>query len=156
MNRIAQEYINKQKEIAERKKLEKRKDFLEEIELYERIYSDNTKYTDEYPVKDTNEDSEHYGKFYKEIPIELTDEEYEEVLNAYKLNHGKVSSDDTVAMLLFSISVFIYIVGGLLALISFGAGAITGISTLAAVFVGGTSFLGFSRIIALLNDIKNK
>ena len=156
MNRYVQAYINKQKELAEKKKLENRAEFLEEINLFNRVYSDSTYYSDEYPIKDTDEASESFGKYYKNEPLTLSDEEYKEVLEAYKLNHALASSDDAVAQLLFYIAIFTYIVGGLLALLSFTAGAFTGIAAIVSVFVSGTSFLGFSRIISLLNDIKNK
>ncbi len=156
MNRAAQEYINKQKEIAEKAKLKEREEFLEEIGLRERIYSDNTEYTDEFPSKDTDDTSEHFGKYYTTATPTLSDEEYEAVLKAYKLNNELKTSDDHVAYALKLIAIFIYIIGGLLALVSFTSGAFVGILTILSVFISGTSFLGFSRIIELLNDIKNK
>ena len=156
MNSAAQEYINKQKEIAKNRKLKEREEFLEDIGLCERIYSDNTKYTEEFPCKDTDEDSEHFGKYYTTVTPALSDEEYEEVLKAYKLNNDLKTPYDDVAYALKLIAIFIYIIGGLLALVSFSSGAFVGILTILSVFVSGTSFLGFSRIINLLNDIKNK
>ena len=156
MNSIAQEYINKQREIAQKEKLEERSEFLEDIGLYERIYSDNTKYTDEFPIKDTDEESEHFGKYYKKIPISLTDEEYEEVLKAYKLNNEVKTSEDSVAQALRMIAIFIYVIGGLLSILSFSADFFAGMTASISVIISGTSFLGFSRIINLLNNIKNK
>lgn len=156
MNPTVQEYIDKQKEIAKNKELEKRAEFLESIGLFERIYSQNTKYTEEYPVRDTDENSENYGKYYKEEPLVLTDEEYEAVLSAYRLTNKKPVSEDSVALTLYYIAIFIYVIGGLLALFSFVAGVFSGIVSCVSVLISGTSFLGFSRIIYLLNDIKDK
>ena len=156
MNSAAQEYINKQKQISEDRKLKEREEFLEEIGLRERVYSDNTEYTDEFPLKDKDDTSEHFGKQYTTVTPSLSDEEYEEVLKAYKLNNEIKNSTDTVAYTLKMLAIFIYVIGGLFALVSFTSGTFAGILTLLSIFITGTSFLGFSRIIDLLNDIKNK
>ncbi len=156
MNRIAEEYIKAQKEISNKENLSKREKFLEDLGLFEKEYSENTKYTDEYPSKETDEKSEHYGKYYKAIPLELTDEEFDEVKKAYELNHDPKTDEDYVAVALKCIAYFIFVVGGALSLIAFTADIFTGIAAVFSVFVSGMTFLGFSRIIKLLYDIKNK
>lgn len=156
MNRIVEEYIKKQNEIANKEKNEKRAEFLEELGLFEKIYSENTKYTDEYPSKETDEESEHYGKYYKAVPLEISDEEYAEIEKAYELNNDPKTDEDGVSVALKCIAIFIFVVGGVLSLFAFTADIFTGVAAMFSVFVSGMTFLGFSRIIKLLYDIKNK
>ena len=156
MNRTVEEYIQKQTEKARLAKQKEKEVFLEDIELYERVYSENTEYTDEFPCRDVDEESENYQKYYKNVKLDLTDEEYEEVVKAYRLNNPEDAKSDTIATILQCLAIFIYFVGGILALFVASADVFTGIASIFSVFVSGTLILGFSRVINLLNDIKNK
>ena len=148
---------------------EKVKRFLEDSEkaailcdlgLCEKEYSPSGEETPEYPLYDAEKKC-----YYKEIPIAVTDEEWEsikkkalenaELKKATQAARGKNVGNDIVALLLTGIAAVLY-VGGFIAGIVFkdkldSAAVMFGIWT--AAFVEGTVMLGFARIIKLLDKI---
>lgn len=149
MNEMLKKFLDDQKK-AEREKYEETKQqTLIDLDLYEIVYSPDNKYNDEYPEQEWET-----KKYYKKVPIDITDEEYQEV-KKYLEKETNVKSH-SVAMALNVIAWIIYIVGFLA-----GISAIESSFTLAFIywfvsFISGTMFLGFAEIIRLLNTIKNK
>jgi len=135
--------------------------------LYEKEYSPDGFDDEEHPFYDDGTD-----KYYKKVPINITDEEYQE-LKKYtnKANTESEPNTNTIATALAIIAWIIFIFG-FIAGIAFGntevehgyyynytkkefslviAATYWGIS-----FISGTVFLGFAEIIKLLDGIKNK
>ena len=111
-----------------------------------------------------------HHKYYKIIPIEITEEEYQEVKKYSKKKDDNLETN--------SMSTVLSIIGWLIFVGGFIAGIISGIieveggvyykytyttfSIAIALaywgisFISGTLFLGFAEIIKLLDNIKNK
>ena len=129
--------------------------------LYEKEYSEKDEYSNEYP--DIAWDAENNKqKYYKKIPIQLTDEECEKFKKIYYSSALKPTNP--IASALSIIAVLIYI-GGFIAGILLGVEAAelyedfafsVAFVYWATALISGTLFLGFAEIIKLLNDIKNK
>lgn len=161
MNQKAQDYINQKLEENHQKKLEARNRFLISQGLYEKEYSPNGNYTSEHTESEWCDET-HSNKYYRTIPIEVTDEEFEEIEKAYKLSQSSntlhASATNPVAKALQIIAVFTYIIGIILGGIEVNKteDISGGLFYWTTYFVVGTMILGFSEIIKLLNDIKNK
>ena len=101
---------------------------------------------------------------YKKVPIEVTDDEYEEILkHANKSTYNTTDYDsfftkeNTIAKIFTVIGWIVYIAGiiaGFSMIGGFGSGGFFGCAI--GAFISGTTFLGFAEIIELLEDIKNK
>ena len=131
--------------------------------LYEKVYSPNNSYDREYPFYDQNT-----RKYYKRVPIKITNEEYQE-LKKYttKTNADSEPDKNTIASVLTFIAWTIFIFG-FIAGIAFGntetgrryhekefSFAIAAIYWCLS-FISGTVFLGLAEIIKLLDSIKKK
>lgn len=167
MNKIVQEFIDKKKaEIENNKNKEKRK-LLMDLGICEKEYSQSSAWSEEYPDYEYDQETKE-GRYFKKIPINVTDEEYEEILKYCKQsdNTTTVNKENKVAKVLTGIAYAIFIIG---AILGFAMGYTKNIpedtyyfSFAVAVawwgvsFIGGMFMLGFAEIIKLLNAIKNK
>lgn len=167
MNKIVQEFIDKKKaEIENNKNKEKRK-LLMDLGICEKEYSQSSAWSEEYPDYEYDQETKE-GRYFKKIPINVTDEEYEEILKYCKQsdNTTPVNKENKVAKVLTGIAYAIFIIG---AILGFAMGYTKNIpedtyyfSFAVAVawwgvsFIGGMLMLGFAEIIKLLTAIKNK
>lgn len=167
MNKIVQEFIDKKKaEIENNKNKEKRK-LLMDLGICEKEYSQSSAWSEEYPDYEYDQETKE-GRYFKKVPINVTDEEYEEILKYCKQsdNTTPVNKENKVAKVLTGIAYAIFIIG---AILGFAMGYTKNIpedtyyfSFAVAVawwgvsFIGGMFMLGFAEIIKLLNAIKNK
>ena len=167
MNKMVQEFIDKKKaEIENNKNKEKRK-LLMDLGICEKEYSQSSAWSEEYPDYEYDQETKE-GRYFKKIPINVTDEEYEKILKYCKQsdNTTPVNKENKVAKVLTGIAYAIFIIG---AILGFAMGYTKNIpedtdyfSFAVAVawwcvsFIGGMFMLGFAEIIKLLNAIKNK
>lgn len=157
---------------------EEKNAMLLKLDLCEREYSQENKRSAEYPCCDYSS-----GKYYKEVPIKVTDEEYQELIKyASETQYSASSStyngavpwnvNNNIADVLQFIAWVLYI-GGFIAGIVFGNESIdvgfysfshtetkfmwsVALTYWCTAAVSGTLFLGFAEIIKLLEAIKNK
>lgn len=162
MNKKLEEYIGKSKEEEQKQR--------NKLLISEGLYYDVRLPEYEQPAPDSvygldpTDNQYHYFKRHAE---ELTEDEYEEFLKAYKSNL-KNRQKNSVSGGIPGIAMCFYIVGSLIIL----AGLIIGIQLGSAIrygfdwvlavicwsvgLVSSLFLFGFGKIIALLNDIKNK
>jgi hypothetical protein len=104
----------------------------------------------------TNEPSEEYKeydqlleKYYKEVPIELTDEEWAEVKEVYE---NSKKSSNPVRNTAVTAAVIIYIFGliGGISMLKESSSAFFGIAVMVSAFILGTILLSLAEIIKLL------
>ena len=158
MNPKAQEYIDKKLEGVNKKKKEERNKFLIREGLYEKVYPEKNEYTSEFSYTETDPNTQE-TKYYNKVAIDVTDEEFEEIKRALESAEGEIPRDENaIADFIKAIGVLLYIAG---VIAGFAIGSETesfvmGLLYFVVAFISGTSFLGFSEIINLLNDIKNK
>lgn len=161
MHELLKEYISK-KEAESKQKFEKEKqEYLILRGLYEKVYSENDTSNSEYPYVDFDDET-HKNKYFKKVPIDITDSEYH-----YLIELDKPKKTNTIASILTFIAWLIFIIGFLAGVIlgnvevgtyyshtefSFAVALIYW----AVSFISGISILAFAEIIKLLNDIKNK
>ncbi len=167
MHPIVEEFLQKKQEEKRKKFEEEKAKTLMDLEICERVYADKTTYSIDFPYAEYD-DSGNVINYYKKAPIEVTDEEYTEIL---KHTNNSTTVDSSIAIALRAIAFIIYL-GGFIAGIVLGnvevvkgtyyhytdtefSLAIAFVYWCAA-FISGTMFLGFAEIIKLLNDIKNK
>lgn len=129
--------------------------------LYEKEYSEKNEYSHEYPDSEWDEENKKQ-KYFKKVPIQLTDEECEKFKKIYYSSALKPTNP--IASALSIIAVLIYF-GGFIAGIVLGVEAAdlykdfafsVAFVYWATALISGTLFLGFAEVIKLLNDIKNK
>ena len=129
--------------------------------LYEKEYSEKNEFSYEYPDREWDEENKKQ-KYFKKVPIQLTDEECEKFKKIYYSSALKPTNP--IASALSIIAVLIYI-GGFIAGIALGVEAAdiyedfafsVAFVYWATALISGTLFLGFAEVIKLLNDIKNK
>lgn len=119
-------------------------------------------YNDEFPSFEWDIASSK-GKYYKKVPIEITDEEYQEI-KKYSKDDFLAQNNNPIAFTLKVIAILVYIVGFIGGIVmgnavaeyswdfSWGSAFIFWFVS----FFSGTTILGFAEIIQLLHDIKNK
>lgn len=165
MNKIVQEFIDKKKaEIENNKNKEKRK-LLMDLGICEKEYSQSSAWSEEYPDYEYDQETKE-GRYFKKVPINVTDEEYEEILKYCKQsdNTTPVNKENKVAKVLTGIAYAIFIIG---AILGFAMGYTKNIpedtyyfsfavAWWCVSFIGGMLMLGFAEIIKLLHSIKNK
>ncbi|MBR2846480.1 MAG: hypothetical protein IKB89_00225 [Clostridia bacterium] len=122
-----------------------------DIGLYEKVYSNSTTYSDEFPYPEEDEKGAIIN-YYKKVAIDITDEEYAEIK---KHSFAYSPHKNIIAVALSVIAWVIYIVGFIGGFIIAGDAA-AALSYWCGALISGTTFLGFAEIIKLLNDIKNK
>ena len=126
--------------------------------LYEKVYAPKSQElpNGEYPRLDTTIIP---NRPYKAIPIEITDEEYEQVKKyafASSTLPEPVNSSNGIATVLTVIGVIVYLIGFIGFFAMFNMNALSAFIILASAAISGTMFLGFAEIIKLLQSIKNK
>ena len=166
MNELVEKYI-KEKEAEAKEKLEKEKaNKLYALGLFEKEYAPDG----EWSYKFTEYDSE-TKKYYKKVPIQISDKEYEEVLKYSETSVEETTKENVISILLKVVAWIIFI-GGFIAGIAMGTVEVerglyysyteTVFSFAVAfiywsvAFISGISFLGFAEIIKLLDEIKRK
>ena len=115
MHPLAQKYINAKKLEYSKKIKQERKDFLLSEGLFEKKYAPNGEYdSSEYPEYEWDETTKE-SKYFKFVPIEVTDEEYEQIKKANQLTYKTTKTNKlnpiyvtlvTAAILIF-VSTFI-------------------------------------------------
>lgn len=174
MDERVQAYIeSKSKEIRQDYEKEKT-DFLIKEGLTEKEYSPVNMESKEYPNYEWVGENEP-ARYYKDVAIDITDEEYEmlrEIYNKAAHKNGNVLvCENSIAKALFFIAMAIYAIGAIAGLLlgfqeeTYGTyftytstefSLATAVTYWFIAFISGTVFLGFSEIIKLLQDIKNK
>ena len=167
MNKMVQEFIDKKKaEIENNKNKEKRK-LLMDLGICEKEYSQSSAWSEEYPDYEYDQETKE-GRYFKKIPINVTDEEYEEILKYCKQsdNTTPVNKENKVAKVLTGIAYAIFIIGAILGFAmgytkdilddTYSFSFAVAVAWWCVSFIGGMLMLGFAEIIKLLNAIKNK
>lgn len=162
-------------EVSEKEK----QDLLRRVGLYDKVYSPEKFYTDEYPKYDCT-----VFKYYKEIPIDITDDEYFAIKKAVDghrtnsnvyMNESVYTPADSGCAVATALQVFAWIIffGGFFAGIFLANKTVdvggyyysrsetkfmwsVALTYWCTAAVSGTLFLGFAEIIKLLEAIKNK
>ena len=143
MDPRVEKFINGKKDEIKKKELEKRQKILIKAGLYEKEYSKNFQYSSEYPYTELNNLGQ--AKYYRIVPINITDEEYEEV-KKYVTCNKKVEKN------MFDEKNFIWIsIYKVVTIITFFAfilfGMVAGIGDLSSEFLdldlGGDTFFDF-------------
>ena len=170
MHELLNNYITK-KEQEQKEYLNKQKnDFLISQGLFQKEYSGKDTYDPDYPFDEWNSET-HQHKFYKNVAINVTDDEYKKILELSKSTNKEKPKRNTIALVLDLIAWLIF-AGGFIMGIIFGNIEITkgtyytytvnefslaiAFTYWAVSLISGAMFLGIAEIIKLLNDIKNK
>jgi len=167
MHQLVQEYLNKKSNEKSELALKKRNDLLLELGLFEKEYSDKNEYSTEFPESEWDNQA-NTSKYYRKVPVQVSDEEYSEILKYQKQEAKPLNAISTV----FTVLAWIVFFGGFIAGIVFGNVEVTkgykstytetefsfalALTYWAISFVSGMFFLGLAEIIQLLTDIKNK
>jgi hypothetical protein len=123
-----------------------------------------TKYYNSDEITQENESNYYYdikeNKYFEEIPYEVTDEEYNEIIKTTPIIN-KEEQKIIMPSIFYFIGTIIIIIGAIAGLVfghyqNSGYEFFLGIGTFASAFISGMIFIGFGKIIDLLNDIKNK
>ena len=138
-------------------RLRKEKDELAlELDLYEKEYA--AQYSKEYPYSEWDAEEEK-TVYYKKVPVQLTDEEYEALIKYHKSSKKKNKEvpENPAATRLKVFAFIICFVGIIVAfLAAHSSSVLSFVSILFTIFVYGAFFLGMAEIISLLNKINNK
>lgn len=159
MNPMVENIINARNN-EKRAAYEKEKnEFLLKNGIFEKVYSSTNEYSSEFPESEWDSASGEY-KYYAKKPIEITDEEYEMLLDS---GEKPAKRSNKIAGFLRGLAILLYICGGLTALIclmfAFDGDEellIIGLSALGSAIFAGLPFHGLSEIIRLLHEINNK
>lgn len=169
MNEKLKEFLETKRNIElDKEKEEKRKNLIE-LGLYDKVYSPDNSYSEEFCLSEWNSD-ESKNKYYKIETVEITDEEYQEVKKYLKKEENKEKNSIATLLVFFAWVLFI---GGLIAGVKFGEIEVvkTGyyatytekefsfsvaVAYWGVALVSGLMFIGLAEIIKLLHDIKNK
>ncbi len=149
MNQRVQEWIAEQEKLLRAREKTDKKTVLLEEGLIEKEYGPLKEYSDAYPNFD-----EKTGQYYKAKLVDVTDEEYAEILKYRKLA-GKDKAEtakkrNTVAGIFKGLAYFEFVAAFIAGLAIEGAMLIAW----AAGFISGMLLLGIAEIIQLLSDIK--
>ena len=172
MNKQVQEYINSKKkeleEIQKEKKQSAKESFLIEEGFCDKVYAPKTGEFSkaEYPYSEYDKEEEAYF-YYKLVPMDISDEDYESMLSAYNAVEDELDDEDddeeendsknNMSVFMIVASVIIYIagfVGGIVAGNSFNRYEFTWWLAFAIwipTFMYGSLLLGLSEIIKLLH-----
>jgi len=155
MHEIIKNYIDKKNKDYQNR-LEKEKElFLLERDLYEKEYSPHGIYDNEYYFSEWDKES-NTTKYYKKKAIEISDEDYEELLKVERLGVKKITPSNSIATSLKAIAIIIYILGGIASIVLAPYEEYLFFTASFNTFILGTMFLGFSEKIKLLHQINNK
>lgn len=139
---------------------EKREKILEKLDFYDKVYFPSRQ--DIPPEYDRFEigndwDEEKNPRWFVKVPLEVSDEEFREILEITNADSGSLEHESNfAASVLRIIAVVIYVIFGLFGLAAIFSDFVVGAAALASGFVVGTVFLGFSEIIALIHKINRK
>jgi len=158
MNDALKKYLEKKEELQKRAYEKEKSDLLTREGLNEREYTNLNKWSQEYPYYDGI-----VGQYYKLIPIEISDEEYQLVKKMCEVNcvenndvERENQLENKVAEAISVIAWIIYIAGVIAGLLNISEDLIIALICWAGGFVFGTMFLGFAEMIKLLQAIKMK
>lgn len=169
MNQRVQEFINQQKIQDEYNKNMEKAKVLTDLGLYDKEYSENPAWSEKYPEYEYDQVTQQ-GKYFRKIPISVTDEEYAEILKyASQNNISSINENDNknkIASMFTGIAYAIFIVGAIFGFVmgytkdilddTYSFSFAIAIAWWCVSFIGGMFMLGFAEIIKLLNAIKNK
>ncbi len=155
---------SKQKEIEIEREQRKSKKLIS-LGLYDKVYSPDNNCTEEYRFSEWDAKDQQY-KYYKKVPIEVSDEEFEEIQVVSKSsNEQQTNPKNPVSVLLTVIAWIIYICGFIFGIVEGNTAAKPSDSdfSLATALVywfvsliSGTPMLFLAEFLKILNDIKNK
>lgn len=156
MNQTVKAFLDAEQEKVRRR----RQETLTELGLFEKEYAPNNVSSEDYPFWDW--DANGSPVYYRKIPVEVTEEEYQQIMKYVRTDNG--SGTNGVAKALDITAWIIFIGGFLLGLIMAveTSGYDTEFSFAVALACWGTAFLsgllllGLSEIIKLLDAIKRK
>ncbi|MBR6549499.1 MAG: hypothetical protein IKT68_08175 [Clostridia bacterium] len=163
MNPMVREYLEKHAAKKQEAYRQEKDEFLLSQGLCQKIWATEHYYSEEFPQSEWDVQTQSY-KFFKTIPIEVTDSEYEQMLAVYRsANSEKKETSNGIATALTVIAVFIFIVGFIVGLVLGNEGGrhsdfafdVAFLYWLLS-FIGGVFVLGFAEIIKLLHKISNK
>ena len=168
MNEKLKEFLDAKKEAEQKKYEEEKQKTLIELGLFEKVYSPDDNYSEEYSCCEWDS-ANLTNKYYKKVTVEITDEEYQEVKKYSKKEETTENNPIATALTVIAWIVFI---GGFIAGIALGTVEVergyyytytdTEFSFVVAFvywcvsLISGTMFLGFAEIIKLLDAIKKK
>ena len=133
--------------------------------LFEKVYAPSAEESTGYPYYEFDEVNG-VAKYYKKVPIKITDEKYKEIQNYFDQKdntqdekYARSNGNNFIATLLTVIAWIVY-VSGLICGMFYGVNG-SGPTFMLLVcwisaFVIGTMYYGFAEIIRLLTEIKNK
>ncbi len=168
MNEKLKEFLDAKKDAEKKKYEEEKQKTLIELGLFEKVYSPDNNYSEEFSSSEWDS-ANSTNKYYKKVPVEITDEEYQEVKKYSKKDDTSEINPIATALTVIAWVVFI---GGFIAGIALGNVEVVKGSyytytdtefSFAIAFtywcvalISGTMFLGFAEIIKLLDAIKKK
>ena len=121
MNQLVRDYLNqKEQERKQISQMEKDK-LLLELNLFEKEYSPDGKYSREYPESELDQET-NTTRYFKKIPAEVSDEEYAEIMQYQK--EAKSQQRNGLSTV-FQVLAVIVIIGGFF--VGIAAGELTGI-----------------------------
>lgn len=166
MNEKVNTFLETKKTEAKMRFEEEKQKKLLELELYEKEYSLENSYSEEFPLSEFDEATSKY-KYYKKVPIEISDEEYAELLKYSADEEPRKSTN--FPTILTTIACVIYLFGFMA---GFGFGEVVvdpydvvdgTVFSFAIAFtywsialISGTLFLALAEIIKILDAIKKK
>lgn len=158
MHEKVKEFLDAKKAEERKEYAEKKQELLIELGLYEKVYSENEEYNNDFPYSEYDSENSK-TKWYKKEAIAISDEEYEEVKKYSDLKNND-NDENPIATILKVIAVIVYI-AGFIASFFLGVDRYGDISAMVMVwwivfFIAGTIYLGFAEIIKLLDAIKKK
>lgn len=116
MNQRVQEFINQQKIQDEYNMNMEKAKVLNGLGLYDKEYSVNLAWSEKYPEYEYDQVTQQ-GKYFRKIPISVTDEEYAEILKYSNIainqdeNNEIKSGNNSIATVFTVIAVIIFIAG---------------------------------------------
>lgn len=165
MNEKLKEFLDAKKEAEQKKHEEEKQKTLIELGLFEKVYSPDNKQSEEFPFYEWD-DGTPTSRYYKEVPIEITDEEYQEVKKYLKKEDETKNNPIATGLTFIAWAVIIcgFVAGCVLGNIEVAGyyGGYTKFSFAVAftywcvALISGTMFLGFAEIIKLLEAVKRK
>ncbi|MBR1739133.1 MAG: hypothetical protein IJ737_02480 [Ruminococcus sp.] len=158
MNKAVGDFIEKKNKLRAREIEYKKRKFVEEWSINDRIYAPDEQNTSDFPFFDKKE-----NRHYKTVPAVLTDEEYEAAKNAEEALQREFRGKSYSAVIIKIIAYLIWCIGIFGALIAAsGKGGNNGFSAkiffiiFSASLLSGLMLWALGEIIRLLNEIKEK
>lgn len=159
---VVQKYLVQKRAEELKKEKEKRDKVLIDVGLFQKVYRTADQKESDFAYYDYDKE-----EYYNEVPFDVTDEEYEEILKYQDVDfedgkkNGIATTIKTIGVLTMILGFILGIVFGVEEIEMYGRPDKTEfLFEIAAIywsvsFVSGFMFLGFGEIIKLLQDIKN-